>query len=69
MKKYRSVGGRLCRHFSTQTTTNYQLDNLIYKLQMEHRMRAAGNSPSSQKGENNVESRKCRPMDGNDCGG
>lgn len=52
MKKYRSVGGRLCRRFSTQTTTNYQLDNLIYKLQMEHRMRAAGNSPSSQKGEN-----------------
>lgn len=52
MKKYRSVGGRLCRHFSTQTTTNYQLDNLIYKLQMERKtaMRAAENkSPHFQK--------------------
>ena len=69
MKKYRGVGGRLCRHFSTQTTTNYQLDNLIYKLQMEYRMRAAVNSPSSQKGENNDKSGNCRPMDGEDCGG
>lgn len=38
---YRNVGKRLCRRFSTKTKTEHQLDNLIYKLQMEHRAGAA----------------------------
>ena len=48
--KFRSTGGRLFRRCLTQTT-EYQLDNLIFKLQMEHRVRAAANCPQPLKEE------------------
>ena len=55
MKRFRSVGGRLCRRFSTRTATEYQLDNLIYKLQMERRAGAAAvKLPLTLKGENTM---------------
>lgn len=49
MKRYRNAGVRLCRRFSTLTQTEYQLENLIYKLRMEHRLRAAANCPQPLK--------------------
>lgn len=47
--KFRNIGGRLFRHCLTQTT-EYQLDNLIYKLQMERRAGAAVKQPLTLKG-------------------
>ena len=48
--KFRNIGGRLSRRCLTQTS-EYQLDNLIYKLQMEHRARAAAKCPQPLKEE------------------
>lgn len=48
--KFRSTGGRLFRRCLTRTN-EYQLDNLIFKLQMEHRVRAAANCPQPLKEE------------------